>query len=98
MPRLRYTVSAREDIKRIAAYIARDKPRAARQWSHALRARCRVLASHPETGDLRSEFANEIRSAYFGAYVIFFRDAGSFTDILRIVRGDQDIRKRDVLG
>ena len=30
MPRLRYSAEAKEDLKRIAAYIAQDKPIAAR--------------------------------------------------------------------
>jgi plasmid stabilization system protein ParE len=51
MPRLRYSAAAKEDLKEIARYIAKDKPNAARQWVAKLREKCRLAARHPEIGD-----------------------------------------------
>ena len=90
MPRLRYSVESREDLKRILHYIAQDKPIAAREWVAKIREKCRLLAKHPNLGDLRSELGDTIRSSYVGNYVIFFRQNETFVDILRVFRGDRD--------
>ncbi len=42
MPELRYSAEAKEDLKQIARYIARDKPIAARQWATKLRETSRM--------------------------------------------------------
>ncbi len=71
MPRLRFSCDARDDLKHIAAYIARDKPNAARSWVNQIKRKCHLLASNPELGDLREDLGGNVRSSYFGNYVIF---------------------------
>ena len=90
MPRLRYSAESKEDLKQIARFIARDKPVAARQWVQKLRDKCRLLAKYPDIGDMRPEFGDGIRSTYVGSYVIFFRRAEGFLEIVRVIRGDVD--------
>jgi len=51
MSRLRYSDASKEDLKEIARFIAKDKPKAAREWVAKLREKCRMLAKHPEVGD-----------------------------------------------
>ena len=90
MPRLRFSEKSKNDLKQIARFIAKDKPVAARQWVAKIREKCRIIAKHPEIGDERPEFGNGIRSTYLGSYVIFFRRAEGFVDIVRVIRGDRD--------
>lgn len=92
MPKLRYAADAKDDLNEIVRYIAMDKPQAARNWLATIRAKCRLVAEHPEMGDLRSELGENIRSTYVGHYVIFFRRTDSYVDILRVIRGDRDTR------
>ncbi len=92
MPGLRYSEEAKDDLRRIAIIIAQDKPIAARNWVSRIREKCRLLAKHPDIGELRRELGEDIRSTYVGSYVIFFRRTDRFLDIVRIIRGDRDTR------
>lgn len=92
MPRLRYSADSKHDLKEIAAFIAKDKPDAARLWVAKLREKCRLLAKNPRLGDERPELGEGIRSSYVGSYVIYFRRVGGFVDIVRVIRGDRDTR------
>lgn len=90
MSRLRYSAAAKEDLKEIARYIAKDKPTAARQWVAKLREKCRLAARHPEIGDERRDLGEGIRSTYVGIYIIFFRENNGTLEIVRVARGDQE--------
>lgn len=52
----RFSAAARSDMLDIVVFIARDNPRAAEDWLAAIEERCRVLAGHPLTGELRPGF------------------------------------------
>ena len=84
MPKLRYSDASKEDLKEIAAYIANDKPKAARMWAAKLLEKCRMLAMHPEIGDDRSDLDEGIRSTYIGSYIIFFRQRKETLEIVRV--------------
>lgn len=90
MPRLRYSVESKDDLKQIARFIAQDKPIAARKWVAKIRAKCGIVAKHPEVGDERPELGENIRSTYVGSYVIFFRRNDGCVEIVRVIRGDRD--------
>jgi toxin ParE1/3/4 len=92
MAKLTYASLARDDIKYLAAYIARDKPAAARKWTHKVRQKCRLLAKNPEIGDLCPELGQGVRSTYLGDYNIYFRAFASDVEIMRVIRGGRDIR------
>ncbi|MCU0983292.1 MAG: type II toxin-antitoxin system RelE/ParE family toxin, partial [Pirellulaceae bacterium] len=51
MPRLRFSRNARADLQEIARFIARDKPGAARNWIEKIKAKCYLVASHPNLGE-----------------------------------------------
>ncbi len=88
MPKLRYSDASKDDLKEIARFIAKDKPKAAREWAAKLREKCRMLAKHPEVGDDRSDLGEGIRSTYVGSYIIFFRRREETLEIVRVRRGD----------
>ena len=58
MPRLRYSDASKDDLVEIARFIAKDKPRAAREWAAKLREKCRRVAKNPEVGDDRSDLGD----------------------------------------
>ena len=71
-----YAPEADDDLAGIVAYIARDKPKAARDWLAKIRQTCELLATQPEMGELREGFGVPgCRSFSVGNYVIFFRAA-----------------------
>jgi len=88
MSKLRFSDASKHDLKEIAVYIAKDKPKAARVWVAKLREKCRMLATHPEVGDDRADLGEGIRSSYVGSYIIFFRHREETLEIVRVRRGD----------
>lgn len=92
MARPSYSPSFEEDLKSSAAFIAFDKPDAARKWVHRIRTKCKLLAKYPQLGDAHEEFGRGVRSSYLGHYIIFFRVKGEFVEIMRVMRGDRDIK------
>ena len=88
-----YAPAAQDDLRAIVEFIARDKPQAARRWLARLREKCRLLAQHPGMGERRSEFLSDgCRSFSFGDYVIFFRPVLKGIEVIRVVRGERDVR------
>lgn len=55
-----YAPAAEGDLVDIAAYIARDKPEAARRWVQRILESCELLAANPMLGDRKT-------SSRFGA-------------------------------
>ncbi len=92
MPRLEYSGKAKADIKNNAGYIARDNEAAARKWTAKIRKKCRLIAKYPDLGDPRPEYGPGIRTTYVGSYVIYFRRKGDVLEIVRIIRGDRDVK------
>lgn len=92
MPAVIYSPEAEDDLIGIAAYIARDKPKAARAWAARLRETCEILATNPNMGQLREGFGvRGCRSFSVGNYVIFFRATADGIEVSRIVHGSRDM-------
>lgn len=92
MPRVIYSPAAAEDLVDIAAYIARDKPGAARRWVQTIRQKCESIASHPMAGEERPGFGVPgCRSFGVGNYVLFFRAIEDGIEVARIVHGSRDL-------
>lgn len=92
MANLLFAPSARRDLSDIFDYIARDKPIAAANWVDTIEDKCRLIASTPDYGEIRSAFGHGIRSSTLGRYVIFFRPIKDGIEVIRVVTGDHDIR------
>lgn len=92
MAKLSISETALRDLKELKRYIASDKPQAASRWITKVRQKCRLLAKNPELGDPREELGTGIRVSYLGDYCIFFRKVDGFVEIVRVIRGDRDIR------
>ena len=86
-----YTSSAKQDLTGILTYIARDKPDAAVTWVEKIEAKCLLIATQPETGELQRNLGIGVRANFVGRYVIFHRTKNGRTEILRVIPGDRDI-------
>ncbi|MDZ4656401.1 MAG: type II toxin-antitoxin system RelE/ParE family toxin [Bythopirellula sp.] len=92
MKSLRYTSKAHTDVKEILLYISEDKLGAALKFVERIEARCDLIASNPEMGELRPEYGPGVRSVSVGKYVIYHSSTPKEVLILRIVPGVRDIR------
>ena len=79
------------DLDSIYDYIARDSVSAAKGVVLALRERFRLLASQPLLGQLRPEFAPNLRSFSAGSYVIFYRPVRAGIEVMRVIHSARNI-------
>jgi toxin ParE1/3/4 len=92
MSKVRLSAAAESDLLDIVDFIARDNPRAAKEWLAAVRERCELLADHPLTGESRPRFGVAgCRSVSTGMYVIFFRPTETGVEIARVLHGSRDL-------
>lgn len=66
-----YTTAALADLESILRYIAKDKPSAALAWVEKIEAKCLLIATMPEMGELQPKLGESVRSNVVGRYVIF---------------------------
>jgi toxin ParE1/3/4 len=93
MARLQLSLEARQDLVEIASYIARQSGSEGRgeDFLEAVFTTCETLASHPEMGELRTEFATaSYRSFSVGSYVIFFKPLPDGVVVARVLHGSRD--------
>ncbi|MGA3308311.1 MAG: type II toxin-antitoxin system RelE/ParE family toxin [Xanthobacteraceae bacterium] len=89
MTRVVISPLAKRDLTAIGDYIARDNPRAAREFIRKMRSRCFLLRTAPWMGRTRDDFGEDIRSLTYGSYLIFYRyrEDLDHVDILRFWHG-----------
>ena len=93
MAQVVFAPEADDDLIEIAAFIARDKPGAARRWVQKIRESCDTFATQPEAGEERPGFGvPECRCFSVGNYVVFFRPVDGGIEIARIIHGNRDLR------
>jgi toxin ParE1/3/4 len=91
MSRISISRQARQDLKEILLYIARDKPAAAHRLRLALEGVFRALARNPAMGEARPDLGPDIRVFSLGSYAVFFRPRKGRLVIARVVHGARDI-------
>ena len=93
MPRLVIAPKARQDLRAIRDYIAKDDPNAARRIVVRLRDLARLLAGAPGLGRRRPELGLDLRSFVADSYVLFYRPlAGSAgIEVARVLHGARDV-------
>ncbi|KAB8332685.1 type II toxin-antitoxin system RelE/ParE family toxin [Scytonema tolypothrichoides VB-61278] len=93
MSRFKISTQAALDIENIWNYVAKDNPQAADNLFDKLRESFPKLAKFPQMGRLRSELAPSLRSFPVGSYLIFYRPIEQGIEIVRLLRGSQDIER-----
>ena len=91
MKHARITELAESDLAKIWLYIARDNPDAADQFIDKLRVQCQRLASVPQQGRPRPEFAVDLRSYRVGNYFIFYFPTNHGIEVARVLHGARDL-------
>ena len=87
-----YAPEADDDVVSIVGHIARDKPKAARDWLAQIQQTCELLATHPEMGELRKGYGvSACRSFSMGNYVVFFRVVKGDIEVARVIHGSRDM-------
>ena len=88
-----YTIAARQDLTDILGYIAQDKPDAAVTWVEKIEAKCLLIATSPQVGELQSRFGKGVRTSSNGRYVIIHSENSERVEILRVIPGDRNINE-----
>jgi toxin ParE1/3/4 len=93
MPRLIIAPEARQDLREIRDYIAKDDPQAARRMVMRLRDMARMLAGAPAIGRDRPELGAHLRSFVADRYVLFYRplEGRVGIELGRVLHGARDI-------
>ena len=89
--RLRIRPEARQDLREIGDYIARDDRAAARRFVRLLRDKCALLADNPCIGRKRPELRPGLRSFPVQSYVIFYRVLEGTVEIVNVIHGARDV-------
>ena len=86
--KLFWTDRARRDLLAIGRYIARDNPRAAREWVERLRKRAREAAKMPSTGRrVPEKDREEISEVLLRNYRIVYRVYENAIQVLTVFEG-----------
>ena len=92
--RLRWTLQARDDLRAIRRFIARDKPEAARRWVQRLRERARAAARMPDSGRAVPELQlPDVREVILGGYRIVYRVERRDVVVLTVFEGHRLLRR-----
>jgi toxin ParE1/3/4 len=93
MPRLEISPAAKNDLIEIGTYIALQSGSLQRAdlFVDSIYRTCETLATQPEMGELRVEFATgQYRSFSLGSYVIYFRPMADGIRVARVLHGARD--------
>jgi len=82
---------ADDDLDGIWDYIAFDSPSSAARVLRSIAAKCDLLATQPEMGELRPDVARELRSFSVGNYVIYYRPISGGIEVARVLHGAREI-------
>lgn len=93
MARLFRSPAAKDDLREIVRYIARDNETAARNWRRGMETTFHSLASQPFMGMERTEFSEPLRSFVHGNYVIFYRPIPDGVEIARVIHAARDYKQ-----
>lgn len=94
MTRFRLSPEARQDIRDIWSYIARDSLEMAYRVRRTLQESCGMLARNPYIGHQRDDLTSRQDILFWPvySYLIIYRPATKPVDILRILHGARNVR------
>ena len=85
-----WTRQARDDLRAIRTFIARDAPIAATTFVRRLRTAAERLESLPESGQIVSELSNPaVREIIHGHYRIIYRTHEGVVEIVTVYHGSR---------
>ena len=92
-PAYRVSLPARNDLRAIWSYIARDNLVAADRLLDRFEAKFAMAARQPLIGTECQELGADLRSVVVGKYMVFYRvlREDSLVEIVRVIHGARDI-------
>lgn len=91
MPKAIYSSGAKEDLRQITRYIARDNLAAAIAWLEKTQAGCDLLATQPAIGQkIKTRQFGNVRRHVAGSYLVYYRPTEDGVEILAVVHGARD--------
>jgi toxin ParE1/3/4 len=91
MKPLEFSEKSLADLSGILAYIARDKPLAARRFVDELEQQCEFLARFPPLGSQREDLAPQLRLMTHHGYGVYYRDLPEKIRIERVLHPSLDV-------
>jgi len=88
---IRRSRKAQADLTEIWLYIAERDEAAADRVLDEIERVCRLIATRPKMGRERSELKPNIRSFGVMSWVIFYRIADDFIDVVRVLHAARDL-------
>jgi plasmid stabilization system protein ParE len=86
--KLRWTIRARDDLRQVRRYIARDRREAADRWVRRLRKRAQGAARAPRSGRIVPELhRDDVREVFVGSYRVVYRIERDAVVILTVFEG-----------
>jgi len=95
MKKFRLSPDARQDIRDIWAYIARDSIDAAARVREEIRDVCRRLAEHPQIGHQREDLTTRKDVLFWPvySYLVVYRPGIRPLEVLRVLHGRRDVKR-----
>jgi len=88
---VKWSVPARNDLKQIHDYIAKDSEYYARSVIQEIVAKTETLTEHPEIGRIVPEISDQnIRELIVYSYRLIYEMSGAGVEILAIIHGRRD--------
>jgi toxin ParE1/3/4 len=91
MGRVIRTPRAKQDILRIARYIAKDNMDAALRFFDIVEEKIELLSRFPGAGPVREDLGKDLRSFPFWSYLIIYRRIDDGIEIVTLAHGSQDL-------
>ena len=90
---MKYRISdeAQRDLGGIGRHIAQDNAARALSFIDEMTAEFRQVAERPRSSPVREDWHPDLRSGLHRPYVIVFRVADDYVDIVRVFHGARDI-------
>lgn len=89
--RIEWTESARQDLREIRRFIARDSRKYAERMIVRIREAVEMMSNNPEAGHWPPEVeSREIREIYVAWYRIIYWTHGETIQVLTVIHGAQD--------
>jgi toxin ParE1/3/4 len=89
--KIKKTVAANADMRRIYLYYAKQNPYAAERIIVGVDEKFRLLSRHPLLGRERLELGSDVRGILSGSHVILYSVKADTLTILRVIDGRMDI-------
>jgi plasmid stabilization system protein ParE len=99
VPRLRWSATARRDLRAIRDYVAFDSPHAAKALTSLLTAPARRLRRFPDLGRVMPEFEDfGVRELIVDNYRIIYIRADGIVVVARVVHASRDVGRISIEG